>query len=60
MAFFTRTNLNVPVLPPEEPLSEDCNSDSGTLKREDSEALGEEDRVERFEYVVDRELGVEV
>ncbi|XP_059481986.1 protein kibra [Neocloeon triangulifer] len=64
MAFFTRTNLNVPVLPPEDNLSEDCNSDSGTLKREDSESIHgviiEEERVERFEYVIDRELGVEV
>jgi len=60
MAFFTRTNLNVPVLPQEETLSEDCNSDSGTLKREDSEIIIEEERMERFDYVVDRELGVEV
>jgi hypothetical protein len=70
IAFLTRKNMCVPVLPPDE-LSEDCASDSGTLKREDSELLEGmsscesekiviDDGEQRFEYVVDRVLGVEV
>lgn len=62
MAFFTRVNTNVPFLPSEDSL------DSSTLKRgaeeaeqctEDGEKVSENEKG-RYEYVVDRVLGVEV
>lgn len=60
MAFFTRHNTTVPILP-----AEDCRSEYSTLTQ-DKSALSEnsmsasEKPVNRYEYVVDRELGVEV
>lgn len=41
MAFFTRHNATVPILPTDQPTTEKKQTD-------------------RYEYVVDRELGVEV
>lgn len=76
MTFFTRVNTNVPFLP-----SDECHSDSSTLKKnEDSasctnnisdstsevkkHAAGDNGKTNkdqgRYEYVVDRVLGVEV
>nr|XP_023013961.1 protein kibra isoform X1 [Leptinotarsa decemlineata] len=68
MAFFTRTDTNVPFLP-----SDECHSENNTLKRLSEEkpqltngevrANGLEDgegNAGRYDYVVDRVLGVEV
>lgn len=65
MTFFTRVNTDVPFLP-----SEECHSDTGTLKKSDNDgdnaenkesvADGESNDAGRYEYVVDRVLGVEV
>ena len=91
MAFFTRVNLNVPVLPPEETAEKGCGPDhrrhasepsrvssrppaghrrssagppaNGAAEAEapDAQKPEEEDgEPKRYEYVVDRVLGVEV
>ena len=74
MAFFTRVNTNVPFLPPKHCLSEDITSKRTETKcqiqienmrnMKDESKLPEspttsKDAV-RYDYVVDRELGVEV
>lgn len=66
MAFFTRVNTNVPFLPSEECHSLDDNS--STLKRSSEQCNennnnsenGVSEATSRYEYVVDRVLGVEV
>lgn len=68
MAFFTRVNTNVPFLPSEECHSLDDNS--STLKRSAEQCNNNENNnnsengvseaTSRYEYVVDRVLGVEV
>lgn len=70
MAFFTRVNTNVPYLPPEQCHSEDSllgTESQGTKSEIKSDVRnstkGVENQTEesgRFEYVVDRVLGVEV
>ncbi|KAG5886982.1 hypothetical protein JTB14_006623 [Gonioctena quinquepunctata] len=77
MAFFTRTDTNVPFLP-----SDECHSDNNTLKRSSSEEkprctnsevlsngsidggeggkTDDDENAARYDYVVDRVLGVEV
>ncbi|XP_022903657.2 protein kibra isoform X1 [Onthophagus taurus] len=65
MAFFTRINTTVPILPPEQ--SEDNSKPPEEINNQYSKSEGksEEKSVEissstRYEYVVDRALGVEV
>lgn len=53
MAFFTRVNSNVPFLPSDE-CHEVMKKDGGGSSNGDGEQAG------RFEYVIDRVLGVEV
>lgn len=67
MAFFTRVNTNVPFLPPEQCHSEvsQTETDGQCLKNltRDKPEGGDSNIKEesgRYEYVVDRVLGVEV
>lgn len=81
MAFFTRVNMPVPVLPVDDDLSSECSTlkrgentsdqmssssttDSGKLtdsrEVEGREFADENCETQRFHYVVDRVLGVEV
>ena len=64
MAFFTRVNSNVPFLPSDECHSDTTkskdepeNSEPSEVKNNEAESSGQSGR---YEYVVDRVLGVEV
>ncbi|XP_015911058.1 protein kibra [Parasteatoda tepidariorum] len=58
MAFFTRVNMTIPLLPAE------VGSDTSQIKRENSQLRPSQtvdgNRQQRFEYVVDPEFGVQV
>ncbi|RZC37858.1 Myosin tail 1, APG6, and/or AAA 27 domain containing protein [Asbolus verrucosus] len=70
MAFFTRVNTNVPFLPSDEchsdvsKVKDEQNTDSSEVKardvEHDSNAQANKESAGRYEYVVDRVLGVEV
>lgn len=74
MAFFTRVNTNVPFLPPKHCLSDDVTSKRTEIKCqaqiENTRNMKNESKLPesptaskdsvRYNYVVDRELGVEV
>lgn len=63
MAFFTRVNYNIPVLPSQnekEPVASTSNNNNVSDKEIDEQTQEDSSSTKRYEYVVDRVLGVEV
>lgn len=62
MAFFTRVNSNVPFLPTESchPRPEESETSKGNEVRDNADGGESKQESGRYEYVVDRILGVEV